>query len=297
MDAERTGARYVTVGVEGTPEAFAAARFGAVEAAARGCSLLLAHAYDGGEASSAAGAAEEVMARAEVAEDLLNAVAEHVSALVPVAVERRLACRPAHALLRGLESVSHLVVLGQQGRLSGTRPPLRSLGGRLAAELRCPLVVVPRSWGPVADDRPVVVAVEEDAAWTGAFEHAFLLARRTGRGLVVLHAVPEGSDPTTVRRSEAWWRSSLPVQEETHPDVAVRTVAAPADPAELLVEASWDAWTVVLGQPHRGSLSPGWFLSTARRVLEVGQCPVVLVPAGAPPELAGRGVPGSSGRR
>ncbi|GAA1436451.1 hypothetical protein GCM10009616_36240 [Microlunatus lacustris] len=55
--------------------------------------------------------------------------------------------------------------------------------------------------------------------------------------------------------------------------VPTRTLLGAGEPREVIVEASWDARELVLGQPHRGRLSPRWLRSTSAAGARGGAVP------------------------
>jgi nucleotide-binding universal stress UspA family protein len=290
--------RRVVVGVDGSPESVEAVRYGAEEAAARGVELLVVHAYaaspprDGAET-----AAQRTSARALVEETLSHVI------VAPTTVVRTLVeAAPAAALLTSLTGEATLLVLGKhhvdpaEGRLAGP------IAFAVAAEARCPVVVVPGGWrhdvarsahlGP----RPIVVGMSEKTSATSVLRLAYDEAELRQASVLILHASTAAEPATGLRAASARTAAEFVAgQAQDHPDVAVDYRYVPGEPVLALVELSSRARLMVLGRPRHQPGRLPWRRSVARAMLHQSRCPLMVVPPGTRPtsadDRAGRGSP------
>jgi hypothetical protein len=279
MATATSSRRFVTVGVDDTPEAAAAARYAVQKATEGRLDLLVAHAFQRRKVEESATSAS-LMAEAEAAESLVNTVIAQLIVPPTMRVGRRLACDDPLHLLRRLEDISELVVIGHQGILAGSQPPVGSLVNRLAAHARTPIATVPRVWHPTGH-QPVVVAIDGESPASAALSYAFEQAARSGRDLVVVHALTEDYSQEAAAEHEIDIAEILAGWKAGYPDVEVRTVISAREPRELIVDMSVRASEMVVGHPHELPRLPHWYWSMARSVVEASHCPLVVVPAGA----------------
>jgi nucleotide-binding universal stress UspA family protein len=124
----------------------------------------------------------------------------------------------------------------------------------------------------------VVVALDGETRAEPALRLAFEEAERRRSAVVGLHAVPLRADGSSLRLEQAWLAELLAGARQDHPDVPVRTVLVPGDPAERIIEGSIRAELMVVGRPHRGHRLGSWSRSVARAVLDRSFCPLVVAP-------------------
>ena len=205
--------QVVAVGVDGSPEALAAARYAVRAADLRGLNLLMVHAYelppldvpmDEGILDACHQAARNLMA--DVAAQLVIPRQMRIDTVVqpdsPV------------VLLDDISRTVPLLVVGQDHLGWGERLTFGAVASHVGQKAQCPVVVVPGGWqAPRTVERhPIVVALDEDtprdAVLTAAFQEAEFL--RTGARGAPRVALPQGWPERRLRpRRQAWW-SSLP---------------------------------------------------------------------------------------
>lgn len=279
--------RYVLVGVDERSDAIVAARFAVSEAAARGLDVVLAFGYAAlvEHPSAPGGPALDRRHRAQTA---VREVAQHL--VLPAAMEIELVAEdvPPLTLLARLAPEAERIVLGRHHLGMRERVPDASLASRLAEEVGCPVVIVPPDSHPAPRAStvrtPVVVALDGETDAASALRVAFDEAERRGLMVLALHAEPLTSltsqaedDTRDLAEILAGWKSD-------HPDIPVRTLVCPAEPSDLIVQASRDAALLVVGRPH-DPRSGAWSRSVAGEVLKLARCPLVV----APPVYSGPG--------
>ncbi|MFL6066088.1 MAG: universal stress protein [Friedmanniella sp.] len=276
----------VVVGVDGSPEATAAARYAAAWAALRREPLLLVYAYqpddplpDGPEPDGDA----SVSRRRRAAETVVADVLSQLRLLPALDVEVRAEVGSAASVLAGLSCEASLVAVGQHRfsiddqRLSGSVAPL------LASVAPCPVVVVPRTWGQEAilsrrhpNEGALVVALDGETDARQALDLVFEQAELRQLPVVALHPNPdrEGSQAETLTLAEL-----VAGYQQEHPAVRLRTLLLAAQPGDAVVEASRDASMLVVGCPDRRHGPAASRRSVARSLIGRTHCPLVVVPS------------------
>jgi nucleotide-binding universal stress UspA family protein len=290
--------RPVVVGVDGSPEALAAARLGAREAAARHVPLEIVLALPWLELPQRR-ATDDVdlggVARS-LARLLLAAAkdaAAHVAPAVPV-LTRTADGRPADVLVAESQRAALLCIGSRGGGLVGDL----FLGSVAAAVTRlagCPVLVVPaHPLAAVSGRAGVVVGVDGGPGDDRLLDVAFAAAAARGTGLTVVHAwrhtVPGPAhlalDPlvgpdAAQHREDALLDDLLDGRPERWPGVPVRRLVERARPAATLVAAGLPAELLVVGHRPRRNRLTGALGSVAGAVLHRAPCPVLVVPLGA----------------
>jgi nucleotide-binding universal stress UspA family protein len=271
--------RHVVVGADGSPVSTRALDVAADEAAHRGCALRVVYA---------------VSDRDEAA-PILNYAAERVAARhpgVPVETEAP-ECGVVRALVRAGESAA-LVVVGHRdlGRIAGL--VLGSVGPRLAASTRAPLLVV--RGDHTADGGGDVLLGLRDTTGGRAALQAFREAEHRGVRLRVLRSVshwydvpcdplparpeaglePDGSvRPSSVTTAPA--PTGIALARELHPSVEVDARTVRTALTRALPRATGEAAVVVIGtRRHTGPVPRPDRL--VRALLRHSRCPVLVVP-------------------
>jgi Universal stress protein family len=257
--------RFVTVGVEASPEAASAARYAIHKASERHLDLLIAHAYD-------------LPTSAEAGELVVTAVISNLIVPPTMHIERLVRQASPAELLHDAEKTSELIVIGHQGIFEGQEPPPGSLIDQLAAHARTPIVTVPRVWRPGRRRLPVVVAVDGESPASNALGYAFDEATISGSELVVVHALPVPCSPRECADHEATIAEVLASWKADYPDLTVRTIISPREARQLIIDTTSMAKEVIVGHPHQSGHRAQWYWSMARSVLESSQCPLVVVP-------------------
>jgi nucleotide-binding universal stress UspA family protein len=162
-----------------------------------------------------------------------------------------------------------------------------SVSTRVASQVSCPAVVVPRSWSAVGrDELSVTVGVDDPADPIGQVETAAAYAAARGRRLRVLNAAwvaePYQSVALTGVSGQEWVqaaRAELETSLDKLADSAAEIVADVrwARPGDALVAATRSSAVLVLnrraaGHPFRAHLG-----GITRTVLHHAACPVMVV--------------------
>ncbi|GAA0222271.1 universal stress protein [Cryptosporangium japonicum] len=280
-----TPSPHVVVGTDGSEGADRAVRWAAREAALRGRTLRIVHAFIWPylRVSTAPVPGMRGTGLRRIAEDLLldaAAVARAASPGVRVVTDLPVGA-PIGVLLAAADD-AELVVIGSDGlgRLDGLI--IGSVGVGLIAGSRGPVVVVT---GPVAertDERRVVAGVggfdhrNGPAQISAVLDYTFRDATRRQATVTVVHATAgreEGQDGTAIRAAVAAW-------SDDYPHVDVRYVADRRTPAAALVARADGAELLVLGTHGWGGFAGLVHGSVGQDALRRAPCPVAVVHSG-----------------
>ncbi|MBW0089678.1 universal stress protein [Pseudonocardia sp. KRD-184] len=312
MNADRAP---VVVGVGGAGTSDAAVEWASAEAAARGCPLLLVHAFHPPLCADPCGVLPPVDALVAAREEAEEVLAHAVARARAVASDGQVSTAlllgaPARALLDAARGAS-LLVLGRPAA-NGLRGLLgRSVAVRVPVQAPCPVVVI---GAPRTDDGPcpprVVVGVGA-AESSAAVGFGFRAARQRGVPLVVVHAwTPDppadlegvAAPPSTAEaRARRTLACAIGCWEPAFPDVAVHGALVHGRPEHALVARSRGAALLVVGTSGRERLLGSALGPVGRATLHRGGCPVAIVRHDHPrtpwsPAAPGR-EHGGSGRR
>ena len=157
--------RTLVVGVDGSAESLAAARYAVAAAEMRGGDIFLVHAFPA--PSARAGDRETALVAARTkAEELPAAVAAHL--VVPTGVKVHTKAEPGDpvAVLGGSARQAAMLVLGRDRLSWGERLLIGAVASQVASHVACPLVVVPGGWRArqAVPRQPVVVALDGETA-------------------------------------------------------------------------------------------------------------------------------------
>ncbi|MEU8575330.1 universal stress protein [Streptomyces asoensis] len=272
--------RHIAVGVDGSVHSVRAADRAAAEAERHGVALRVLYA---------------VPDRDEAA-PVLRSAASRIRRRHPglpvetVAVEGG----AVHALARE-SAVADLTVVGTRGLGALTGTAFGSVGTRLAAVVRGPLLVV-RGDDPHDVGRDVLLGLEDDMDAEAA-AYAIQEAERRGAPLRVVQCGrrrPDTSEPAsggpvrgpgrerpTAREAGAEAavpRYALTRLRDVHPDVPGDTRTVRTTPADAVLEATRGAAVAVVGAHRRTSVFGPRLGPVAHTLLHRSHCPVVLVP-------------------
>ena len=279
----------VVVGVDGSPESVEAARYAADEAAARGVELLVVHAYAVGPTRDLPTTAASRAAAQRLVDDALS----HVPVAATTQVRTIVTVAPAPALLTSLADEAVLLVLGRHRVDPAGGRPAGPVASAVAAEARCPVVVVPAGWSrSVARDAhlgpgPVVVGTTDKASGTSVLRLAYDEAELRQASVLILHASTAAEPATGLRAMSARTTAEFVAgQSLDHPDVAVDYRYVPGETLLALVDLSSRARLMVLGRPRQQAGRLPWGRSVARAMLHRVRCPLMVVPPGTRPAPA-----------
>lgn len=285
--ADRRGS--VLVGVDGSDEGYAAARWAADEARRLGTGLNIVHAWlwplfkvDLGPPPMAPGAGLQAQAEGILA----NAAEEARDIAAQLPVETSLVTGAAAPQLVRHAANAQLLVVGNRGLGGFTGLLLGSVGVEVSEHAPCPVVVVRGSATPGG---PVVVGVDETDASQAAVVTAFDEASRRGVNVVVMHAwsTPlrsEGGGPVGYEEmAVAGRRAGQDLLEKAasnashmHPDVIYHLQLVDRSAAAELVTASASAQLVVVGSRGVGAMRGLLLGSTAHALIHHSACPVLV---------------------
>lgn len=269
----------VVVGIDGSPESIAAARYAIAEAQRRRCdmTLLYAMALPPTYTAFMADAGNFLDTGAEV---LADALAELT---VPHGMTVHTTSEPttAPAALAYASRNASLIVLGRRRAGWGERMLTGSVSSAVSARAHAPVITVPRGWTPqqLTGSSAIVVALDAVPAGHAALQFAFLQAELCDCDLIVLHAHP-ADGAGTIGHSEhaAITAHAVGLLQRAHPRVRVRQVVVPRDARHALTDYSVLARMLVVARPRAQAVFGTWVTSVARSVLKRSHCPVAVVP-------------------
>ncbi|AIY45137.1 universal stress protein [Mycolicibacterium fortuitum] len=277
----------IVVGVDGSPASDNAVAWAARDAALRGVQLTLIYALPGAaspvwldvalpqdywdyqnETGQKVLDAAQQVAREAAGEHALRIVAKSV---------------PGHAVATLIEYSrrADLVVVGSRGLSKWGRRLLGSVSSSLAHHAHGPVAVIPEGERP--STAPVVVGVDGSPASELATEIAFDEASRRGVELIVLHTWTDlNFEFPAIRWNDLSEEAERALSEqlagwcERYPDVAVRRVVMPDEPARQLLAQAEAAQLVVVGNRGRGGFAGMLLGSVSSAVVHSATAPVIV---------------------
>ncbi|MER5202155.1 universal stress protein [Streptomyces sp. NPDC002825] len=282
----------VTVGLDGSPESMAAARWAADEAERRKVTLRLMHAWPNL-------APEPVRAASEIdqnywAKRLVHQAQAELQARHPgLVIVGNLVADDAQDALVKAASEAELTVLGSRGLTSAESYFLGSVSMAVVARATRPVALVrpePREKGTSPAPRSVVVALKLHGTCDDLLAFAFEAAAARGVPLQVVHGrslplhahTPWGADHDVAKGITEEARKQLgevlrPWREK-FPGVEPVDAVGLESPAEAVVRAAEGAGLLVVGRrKHRPPLAPR-LGPVAHAALHHARCPVAVVP-------------------
>lgn len=289
---ESHGVRPVLVGYDGSSPATTALRWAQEEAAHRQAPLELVYVNEwstpAGIIPLAAGWPDTSVRREAVA--ALNRTIEQIRDTSPeLAVNGRVLDGPIISELRHLSEQSQLLVVGHRG-LGGFAGLLTgSVALGMAAQARCPVVVVR---GSSHSRKPVVVGIDPHPHLEDVIRFAAEQAVARGVDLVAVRAWQPPPVPWRFDYRQPWYDEEklaeteqalaeqlLEPWREKYSELTIRLRMVPRTAADALISASADAQLVVLGRRGRGGFAGLRLGSVARQLLHHSHCPIAIVPA------------------
>lgn len=267
--------RSVVVGVDNSPEALQAARFACREAAARGATLVIAHAFDI-PSLNLPPSAEFVEPLRRQGQHVVSNILAELSLPTARKVETVLEMSSPVMLLRQLSQDADLLVVGHHHVALIERLFGGSISGPVAARAACPVVVVPQGWTEPASRQAVVVALDGRTAAHEALEVAFAEAEYGSCPLLAVHAAPAARFQWLADEDQANILEILAGHKQDHPEVAVSTLTVPGEPGSAILAEASDARLLVVGRPHGEPHFGSWTTSVANAVLRHAQCPIIV---------------------
>ncbi|MGW2747367.1 universal stress protein [Streptomyces sp. NPDC001450] len=283
----------VTVGLDGSPESLAAARWAADEADKRRLTLRLLHAWP-------LLAPEPARVPAEVdqnywAKRLVHTARAELQARHPgLSIVGNLVADDAQNALLQAAAESEMTVLGSRGLDPVESYFLGDISMPVVARAERPVVLVraePREQGlPPAPASRVVVALKLYGSSDALLDFAFHTAAARGVPLLAVHGrsvplharVPWGVDHEVTeeisRDAYRQLREVLHLWREKYPGVDVADSVRLASPAKAVLQAAEGAALLVVGRRRlRHGLAPH-LGPVAQAAVHHGRCPVAVVP-------------------
>ncbi|MEU8717446.1 universal stress protein [Streptomyces sp. NPDC048663] len=285
----------VTVGLDGSPESLAAARWAADEAERRRLTLRLLHAWP-------LLAPEPTRVPAEVdqnywAKRLVHSVRAELRSRHPdLSVVESIVADDAQNALLDAASESEMLVLGSRGLESVQSYFLGDVSMPVVARAGRPVVLVragtPDEGSATSVPGRVAVALKLHGSCDELLDFAFHAAAVRGGRLLAVHGrsvplyarVPWGVDHDVaeeIRQDvQARLSEALRPWREKYPRVEVADGIGLESPARAVVQAAEGAALLVVGRrEHRHGLAPHAG-PVAQAAIHHGQCPVAVVPHG-----------------
>ncbi|MFB7630905.1 universal stress protein [Streptomyces sp. NPDC056149] len=283
----------ITVGVDGTPEATAAALWAADEAGLRRARLRLLHAWvllapepeDG-----VAGEDEQNYWPHRILGDVHDAVRDRHPDLP---VDECLVSKDPQLALEEAADQSSLLVLGSRDLGAMARYVLGEIGLKVVAHTRTPTVLVRSRAGAAAPapNAPVAVGLSLHEPCAALLEFAFESAARRGAPLRVVHGrhLPSfaynrggGVEPIVAKQTAADAREELVAAlrpwRETFPEVSVAPRVELEGPARALLRDATDAALLVVGRRHKLHFPASRIGHVVHAAVHHAPCPVAIVP-------------------
>ncbi|KUO06258.1 universal stress protein [Streptomyces caeruleatus] len=283
----------VTVGLDGSPESIAAARWAADEAEKRGLTLRLLHAWP-------LLAPEPTRVPSEVdqnywAKRLVHTAQAELQARHPgLSIVGNLVAEDAQKALLQAASESEMTVLGSRGLEPVESYFLGDVSMPVVARAERPVVLVraetPQGAAPVASVSRVVVALKLHGSSDDLLDFAFHSSAARGVPLLAVHGrsvplharVPWGVDHNITeelkRDAQKELSKALRLWHEKYPRVEVVDSIRLESPAKAVVRAAEGAALLVVGRrAHRHGLAPH-LGPVAQAAIHHGSCPVAVVP-------------------
>ncbi|WP_427892868.1 universal stress protein [Kribbella sp. GL6] len=246
--------RPVVVGVDGSPAADVAVRWGALEAASLSTDLRL-------------------LCALPAAADVLDRAASLARSVRPgIVPETRIENGTPSAVLVEASGEAAVVVIGSRGLGLMVGAVVGSTGLDLAANARCPVVVVRPDLGSTAGVR-VVIGYDGSPGSEVALDYGLDYARRHDLLVRVVAAQPAGTELHRITEDEL----RRAVHERGGHDAELVQISG--HPAEHLLRLAGDAALIVLGARGRGGFAGMFLGSVSQTVLHHADCPVAVIPA------------------
>ncbi|MFH8737663.1 universal stress protein [Streptomyces sp. NPDC017964] len=287
----------LTVGLDGSPESLAAARWGAAEAHRQGLSLRLLHAWVPLAPGPRTDSAESD--QHHWAQRILHDAHVELHKRYPVlSIAEDLVANDAGSALLAAAAKSRMIVLGSRGLAAASSYFLGSTSMDVVSRAERPVVLVrasleeKRAPSPVHEGNCVVVGLSLRDPCDELFEFAFPAADARGVPLRAVHGhgvpvqahMPWGVDPEVAAeitdKAQKKLRKKLRPWRKEFRRVRVIDVVTVDSPARVVVHDVENAGLLVVGRRrHRGALAPR-LGPVAHAAVHHAACPVAVVPHG-----------------
>ncbi|TCC07856.1 universal stress protein [Kribbella soli] len=254
--------KAVVVGIDGSPATDVAVKWAAAEAASLGSDLRLMHAVAADGTASSAG-------------DVVYRAVGLARGLVPgIEIDTRIDKGTPSTVLVKASSDAEVVVIGSRGLGVMAGALVGATGLDLAANARCPVVVVRPDLAELTGAR-VVIGYDGSSAGDTALDYGLEYARRHNLAVRVVAAQPTGTELHRITDDQ--------LREAVHKRGGhdAELIQITGHPAEHILRLSADASLIVLGARGRGGFAGMLIGSVSQTVLHHADCPVAIIPAAA----------------
>jgi nucleotide-binding universal stress UspA family protein len=252
----------VVVGIDGSPAAEVAVKWAAAEAASLHTGLQLLYAATPGASVSPAG---DIVYHAVM-------LARGQEPAVPT--DTRIEKGTPSVILVKASGEAAAVVIGSRGLGVMIGGLVGATGLDLAANARCPVVVVRPDLGSLAGVR-VVIGYDGSRASDTALDFGLDHARRHDLAVRVVAAQPEGTELHLITEAE------LHRAVQARGGHEAELIQITGHPAEHVLRLATDASLIVLGARGRGGFAGMLIGSVSQTVLHHADAPVAIIPAAA----------------
>lgn len=195
-------------------------------------------------------------------------------------------------LLLAEQQAPDLIVMGTHGRQGLDRVTMGSVTEKILRKASCPVLAVRKPLhdfakpGPAPGEkvslRKILFCTDFSECSDRAMEYALSLATEYNAELTLLHVVEDIPESTELQTATAdlAYRMEKPVPPEMRDWCAIRSIVRIGKPYQQIVQLALEAETdlVVMGVRGRSTLDLALFGSTTHRVIQLGSCPVLVVP-------------------
>ena len=275
----------VVVGVDASPASRAAVDWAADEAARHELPLHVLHAFTIAQLATPGPDGET----ADFEDITLDAIHRARRAHPDLRITYSEPEYAAASALVDASRIASVIVVGSRGHGAAHAVITGSTSVQVAAQARCPVVVLRIGIEPVSEG-PVVVGIDGSENSRQALRVAFQEACARGARLVAVHAwtvdydeVLAGQGVVVVDGDQIAQQAHADAAEclagfaEEFPGVEVERVVLQGDPVDVLLDHATDAQMVIVGSRGRG-LVRGFLLgSVSQAVMHRAICPVLVV--------------------